>query len=591
MEKSFIVDLSACQTAEHLAAALGIHADLLAALASSDIAPYYRRHAIPKRSSHRKGQARVVFEPATEELRQVHKTINRRLSAYASHRDPSFPPECCYGFVRKRSTLENADQHKGNPLLLRVDIADFFPSIPQPRVADVLMSIGLKLECAHVLSRVLCFNGALVPGLSASPLVANLACRSLDARLLSLAAETGATYTRYADDMTFSGDAVPTLAQVARALEAEGFSVAEKKYRLTKRGQAHFVTGLSIQDILRPHVPKKMKRRLRQELYYSAKYSIEDHLLRCGKKLGEGVNRLDGMVRYVSHIERGTRFDFRLTWERLQARDDVVPSVGSDYGKERRAYFAAVDETIFEARGKRFIAVAFALYEDEKPVDAAVNETRDAYLADAFAPGKKGDIVKRGLHYADTHPLLKAKFIERLPTIPMRVLVGIAELASESGEEKAATYLRAFRWGFANICGRADRGKLALRVEDAPFIVKADVEKAVVQVYELRKVANIPRPAVLPDVVFVGKECAAISLPDFMLGVLGTYVKEYGGNQTESGAASVALVQFERLRDRFTLIHDVDTGRYYSRRTPFHADSLDDRSKRVPSALRSNRET
>jgi RNA-directed DNA polymerase len=591
MEKPFVVDLSACQTVEHLAAALGIHGELLAALASSETDPYYRRHAIPKRSRHRQSQSRVVFEPATEELRQVHKTINRRLSAYAAHRDPSFPPECCYGFVRKRSTLENADRHKGNALLLRVDIADFFPSIAQGRVADVLISIGLRVECAQVLSRVLCFNGALVPGLSASPLVANLTCRTLDARLLLLAAETGATYTRYADDMAFSGDAVPTLVQVARALEAEGFFIAEKKHRLTKRGQAHFVTGLSVQDPVRPHVPKKMKRKLRQEMYYSAKHSIESHLLKCGKNLSEGVNHLDGMVRYVSHIEKGTAFDFRQKWEQLQARDDVSPSVGSDYGKERRTYFVAVDETIIEARGRRFIAVGFALYEDEKSVDAAVNETRDAYLADAFAPGKKGDIVKRGLHYADAHAHLKAKFIERLPTIPMRVLVGVAELASESREDKASAYLRVFRWGFANICGRADRGALKLRVEGAPFIVKADVEGAMAQLYEVRRVANISRPAVMPELAFVGKEFAAISLPDFMVGVLGTYVKEHGGPQAESGASCVAVGHFERLRDRFSLIHDVDTGRYYSRRKPFHGGSLDERSKFIPAALSGTDET
>ncbi|WP_458070796.1 reverse transcriptase family protein [Rhodanobacter sp. BL-MT-08] len=585
MQKPFVVDLSACQTVDHLAVALGVDSNLLAALASAEITPYYRRHLIPKRSRHQQSRSRIVFEPATEELRQVHKTISRRLSAYASHRDPSFPPECCYGFVRKRSTLENADRHKGNELLLRVDIADFFPSIVQGRVADVFLSIDLKLECAQLLSRVLCFNGALVPGLSASPLVANLACRSLDVRLLSLANEAGATYTRYADDLSFSGDTVPTLVQVASALEAEGFSIAEKKHRLTKRGQAHFVTGLSIQDPMRPHVPKKMKRKLRQALYYSEKHSIQDHLLKCGKKMGHGVNYLDGMVRYVSHIEKGTAFDFRKKWEQLQARDDMSPSVGSDYGKERRNYFVAVDETIIETKTKRFIAVGFVLYQDEKPVDVAVQETRDAYLADSFAPGKKGDIARQGLHYADAHAHLRAKFIERLPGIPMRVLVGIAELAGESNQAKAEAYLRIFRWGFANICGRADHGALKLFIEAAPFIMKADVENAMASLYAVRKAANISRPAVMPEVAFVGKSFAAISLPDFMLGVLGTYVKERECTPGELSSSGVAVGHFERLRDRFSLIHDVDTGRYYSRRKPFNAGSLDDRSNLIPAVL------
>ena len=582
MQKIFVPDLSLCQNGKHLASVLGVDADLFAALASSEAAPFYRRHAIPKRSRHRTGEKRIVFEPATDELRQIHKTINRRLSIYACHRDPSFPPACCYGFVRNRSTLENADQHKGHPLLLRVDIGNFFPTISQARVADVLTTIGLNLQCAQMLSRVLCFTGSLVPGISASPLIANLVCRNLDTRLSDLAEETGSTYTRYADDIAFSGDAVPTLVKVARLLEAEGFSLAEKKQRLTKRGQAHFVTGLSIQDPARPHVPKKMKRKLRQELYYSTKYSIEDHLLRCEKKLGGGINRLDGMVRYVSHIEKDTAFDFRQRWEQLQARDDVSPSVGADHEKARRSYFVAVDESIIKSKGQSFLAVGFALYEDEQKINTTVDRVRDDYLADAFAPGKKGEIIKKGVHYADAHPELKAKFIERLPSLPMRVLVGVADLPSESSDAKAAAYLRVVRWAIRNIYDRTDRGTLKLLVEAAEFIVKRDVEDVIATIYTLRTAAGIIRPTSTPDVVFVGKECPAISLPDFMLGVLGTYVRECAGYETKVGASSIALGQFERLRDRFTLIHDLDTRRYYSRKKPFHANSLDDRSKKQP---------
>ena len=587
MEKPFVVDLSACRTVEHLAAAFGIHADVLAALASPEAANYYRRHAIPKRSGHRRGEVREVFEPATEELRQVHKTINRRLSAYASHRDPAFPPGCCYGFVRKRSTLENADQHKGRVLLQRIDIADFFPSISRGRVADVLTSIGLTRECAQLLSHALCFNGALVPGLSASPLVANLACRELDARMLRLAGATSSIYTRYADDMAFSGDSVPRLSDVAQALEAEGFAIATGKHRLTKRGQAHFVTGLSIQDPERPHVPKKMKRTLRQELYYSGKHSIQDHLVRRGgKRIGEGVNRLDGMVRYVSYIERSTAYDFRAKWERLQARDDVSPTVSSDYGKEERTYFVVVDETIIKTPSRQVMAVGFVLYEDEVAVNAAVSETRDAYMADPFVPGRKRAVARNGLHYVESHQQLKAAFIARLPTVPFRTIVGITELATDTDEGKAEAYLRAFRWGLSNVCGRVDRGRLTLRIEEPSFIARAAVLNALARGYELMRAAGLRRPATQPELVFVGKQVPAVAIPDFMLGVLGGYVKS-SEPSADADKAVIARGYFERVRDRFTLIHDLETGHYFSRRKPFLVHSLDDRSEAVVSSTNS----
>ncbi|WP_313912843.1 reverse transcriptase family protein [Tahibacter sp.] len=589
MPKTFLVDLSACQTVAHLAVALGVDEGVLRQLAEPDAARFYRKHSIPKKSERRNSEKREVFEPNSDELKQAHKTIHRRLADYASHRDPAFPPACCYGFVRRRSTLENADRHKGNRLLQRADIADFFPSVSRVRAEAALRSIGLSTECADVLARVLCFNGALVPGLSASPMMANLVCRELDARLLTLAKASGATYTRYADDISFSGDAVPPITLIGRALEAEGFALAVKKQRLTKRGQAHFVTGLSIQDPRRPHVPKKMKARLRQELHYCVKYGVLNHLLRTSQKLDGGVNRLDGLVRYVSYIERDTAFDFREAWQRLQVRDDVWPTVPTDHNKPRRPYFVAVDESIFVSKGRRYLALAFALYENEDVVNDAVAEVRDGYLADPFTAGRRAVIAKRGLHHSEAHPQLKAAFVARLPRLPMRVLVGLTEIGEHDGETKTRAYYRVFCWGVESLFLRTDGGELTLRVESAPFVSQDEMRKVVSAYYSLSTFAGKRRPAVEPCLKFVDKSCPAVALPDFMLGVLGAYLEAREKPTAAGDADGVERGHFERVRDRFTLIHDLDTGRYYSRRAPFQADSLDDRSR--PTIVRAPVET
>ena len=101
----------------------------------------------------------------------------------------------------------------------------------------------------------------------------------------------GCTYSRYADDMAFSSAmALPTRFEVASALAAEGFRLSESKFRKTVRGQAHYVTGLSISESV-PHAPRALKRRLRQELYYSTKFGIAEHLERVrAPDLQTGVN-------------------------------------------------------------------------------------------------------------------------------------------------------------------------------------------------------------------------------------------------------------------------------------------------------------
>ena len=407
--------------------------------------------------------------------------------------------------------------------------------------------------------------------------MANLVCRGLDLRLMSIAEKTGVIFTRYADDMAFSGEKIPTLAEIAIAVEAEGFQLSARKKKLTKLGQAHFVTGLSIQDPSRPHVPRLIKRKLRQQLYYCAKHSTQDHFLRTKHKVGEGINQLDGMIRYVSFIERGTSFDFRAEWERLQSRDDVSPSVGADYRKEHVHYFVAVDESIIEIAGRHILAVGFALYEDENAVDSVIREVLENYHADPYAAGKKADITKRGLHYVDAHPALRATFIERLPMVPVRTLVGLTDLPVNDAEAKSQAYQHVFGWGYTQLCKRADRGQLTFRIEDSNIIDRGVLASIVKDAYALLTATGMKRPTIAPEILFVTKTVAAVAVPDFMLGILGAYVKAFDASGEKIAKGELSVREFERVRDRFTLIHDLDTKHYYSRRNPLRQNSLSER--------------
>lgn len=568
MPDTLFVDLRASTNLSQLSTSLGIDADILLQLAGVDSEQFYRRHAIPKRSARRHGEAREVYEAGTEELSYVHRTLHRILLTFVQHQDATYPLPCCFGFVRKRSTRDNATEHCGQPLVRRIDIENFFPSITKAKVEQLFIGLGMQALCADVLSRILCFKGYLVPGLSASPLVANLIARGLDERLTALARAVGAKYTRYADDIAFSGQAVPVLRDIEREVEAEGFRVSQQKRRLTKPGQAHFVTGLSVQDPTRPHVPKVMKRRLRQELYYARKYSIAEHLARLSQKVSEGVNRIDGSVRYVSYIEHGTKYDFTDEWEQILVRDDLRPDVPSNRSKDTAPCFVAVDETLFELNGQRFVALAFVLYNDPDAVEEPLRKLLSDYSANPYEAGRKDAIEEKGLHFTDAHPSLQRDIAKQLPKLPMRVLVGITRVPSTQSMELNAAYLRVFRWGWAMLCRRCDRKQLTFYVEQGPAVDAATLSGLITQQYSVYEKLGQARPAELPALHIVDKSFLPIALPDCMLGILGGYVKTAHKNNPAQG------LWFEQVRDRFSLIVDIDRTAYHSRNRPFRVDSL-----------------
>ncbi|MHB1543869.1 MAG: reverse transcriptase family protein, partial [Acidiferrobacter sp.] len=368
-----------------LAIALGVDVGILQLISGPEARSNYRRHSIPKRNRRRKGEVRVVFEPASEELKQVHKTIARRLALYASQADPTFPAPCSLGYRRKKSTKDNAKPHCGAVRLLRADIRDFFPTVSKARVEGLFVRLRIPQLASATLARILCLEDHLTLGLSASPLVANLACHGLDARLDALARRYNATYTRYADDISISGTSLPDRAEIALEVESEGFVLSEKKFRITKPGQAHYVTGLSVSDPDGPHVPREMKRNLRQELYYCRKFGIEEHLVRRKQTVRTGVNRLDGTVSYVSFIEHDTSHDHRAVWEALLARDDVSPTLSPRHDRPSTPQHCAIDETIISVGSIRCMAIGWALFSERKKVEDALERV----LADYLVSGRK----------------------------------------------------------------------------------------------------------------------------------------------------------------------------------------------------------
>jgi retron-type reverse transcriptase len=194
-----------------------------------------------------------------------------------------------HGFIVQRSILTNASAHAGRQIVVNLDLEAFFPSIGFPRVRKVFECVGyspcvatiLALLCTECPRRLVALDGhayrvgsgprGLPQGACTSPGLSNQVARRLDRRLAGLAGKLGLTYTRYADDLTFSGDRTLEgrvgylLARARHIAEDEGFKINGSKTRVLRQNAAQTVTGLVVND--RPAVRRSTVRRLRAILH------------------------------------------------------------------------------------------------------------------------------------------------------------------------------------------------------------------------------------------------------------------------------------------------------------------------------------
>ncbi len=273
--------LPALSTPADLAQALGLSIPRLRWLAFHSEAAtvsHYIRFTIPKRS----GGTRTLAAP--------HRTLSRAQRLVFTQIVSRLPVESpAHGFITGRSILTNAQPHANRAIVVNMDLEDFFPSIGFPRVRSVFNRAGyspavatiLALLCTECPRRAMEYDGqryfvatgprGLPQGACTSPGLSNQVARRLDRRLGGLAAKLGITYTRYADDLTFSGDKELEgrigylMARVRHIAQDEGFAVNEAKSRVLRRSTAQVVTGLVVNS--RPGVARAEVRRLRAILH------------------------------------------------------------------------------------------------------------------------------------------------------------------------------------------------------------------------------------------------------------------------------------------------------------------------------------
>ena len=233
------------------------------------------------------------------------------------------------GFIKGKSILNNAKSHENSNIILNIDLNNFFETITEKRVYGIFSSLGysknLSVEFARICTVQISEDkydamspekqeyfkeiyklreSVLVQGAPTSPNLSNLVCRRLDLRLSKLANKLGISYSRYADDITFSSNNesnLPSIGTLKKIIEDEDLKINWDKVGRYKKGQRQIVTGLLIDGRVR--VPKKFKKEIYRHLHFCSKYGAYSHFQRICPNKGYRKEWLLGKIYFVYAIE------------------------------------------------------------------------------------------------------------------------------------------------------------------------------------------------------------------------------------------------------------------------------------------------
>lgn len=568
-----LVDFKRLQGEEDLHVYLGCTPELATAILKGPDEALFVRHHIPKKG--RTGGTREVWEVRTDRIGDLYKGLARRLDEFIRENLNGFPHPGVHGYVTKRSTLTNAKAHIGATSILKGDIRSFFRSIGGPQVLHLLRQLGLTAEAARVLTRVVVRENHLPLGLNTSPLLANAVCHDLDRRLASLV--PGGNYTRYADDMSFSGLSLPTRLAVENELRAEGLELADEKWGMARAGRGLYVTGLSLEDGLQPRVPKEMKRRLRQDLHHARKRGLTHHFGRRGYgSLQTGINHIDGLIRYVRGIEPAVGLAFHSQWVEILKGSGCEVSYPEQGPVAPRHALFVVDESVVEVPSGSLMIVGLVVIENADLVRGSLNAFLRKLLDDPFGATGKTELTKKGLHWNDLAPEDRGKATESIRSLPFRCFLAFTTLAAQDKKTYSDTYRRLLVKLVQGRLVRYDRCTIDLLTEENSKVDQASVSASVNEAYEALGRAKSRRPASPPTTRVAPKLSEpALPLPDIVMGIFGDFARsaikaaEEASEKKKRVSGDQADKRFEQVRDKIRAIFDLDSGEVFSRKNPF----------------------
>ena len=259
---------------------------------------YYKTFNVKKKN----GSYRTINEP----LNQLF-TIQKEFSLFfLMNRSKN---ENSHGFELNKSIITNANKHVNKKIVLNIDLENFFLNISTSRIVEFLIKkFNVSEIKATKIADILTYKNSLPQGSPSSPIISNFICEKLDLELYKYCRRFNITYTRYADDMSFSFsfDKLPKFQvnNIISIIEQNGFKINKAKYRYYYRNTRQIVTGLVVNE--KVNVKREFYKNLRAILYNWNSKGIEVAQNKFIEKHGENKNfilTVAGWINFLGQVQ------------------------------------------------------------------------------------------------------------------------------------------------------------------------------------------------------------------------------------------------------------------------------------------------
>ena len=261
---------------------------------SNNIENNYKIHKIKKRN----GDYRTIYEP-NPLLKEIQRNIllnileNKTISHYAK------------AYHKNISLRDNALPHQNKNIILKLDIKNFFENISFYNVYNSCFSLDYFPKSVGMLLTYLCtYYGYLTLGSPTSAYISNLVMKEFDEEIGSWCTSNNISYTRYSDDMTFSGDFNPSeiIIKVRKMLHKMGLDLNKQKTHIVHKSFRQSVTGITVNEKVQAN--SSYRRKTRQEMYYIKKYGLHSHLEKRHINLSpkQYIEKIYGNILFVLQI-------------------------------------------------------------------------------------------------------------------------------------------------------------------------------------------------------------------------------------------------------------------------------------------------
>jgi RNA-directed DNA polymerase len=254
---------------------------------------FYREFKVKKYN----GAIRIISEPLPS-LKEIQSWVLENIlykcnvSRYAK------------AYVKDRNIVENVKYHKGQDVVLKLDIQNFFPSIRLPQVVQIFSDLGYSALLSSLLAKLCCRRESLPQGAPTSPTISNIHLYVFDEALSKFCSQRAIRYTRYADDLSFSfrKDQLPAeiIAFVEQTLLPLNLYLNEEKTKIFKPSQRQVITGVVVNE--KVQLPRIYRKKIRQEIHYINKFGLSDHLKRTNNIKANYIQHLAGKISYALYV-------------------------------------------------------------------------------------------------------------------------------------------------------------------------------------------------------------------------------------------------------------------------------------------------